>query len=272
MSAQCWCYHCSGKVVSRNTFNRHGGKSAPDPPVAPITVEVLSMPDEVPCLHSGSDAGTSSDDDSTDDEDDDDLGEEYWRNLFADGDADATRFGRAQFSKENLVLLFLDWMSTHKATDEASAAVWGLLVAMAPAECVLPRFGQVKYMLKRRKNAMVRRIDICQNDCIAYYDTKHMPVMGGGASSHWHRTKCPVCGMPRYIDDPVTGLQQSVKVMYHFPVAGFIRSLFQRADLVPHLFWDSGEHPPSHLTRSRGFKKKVVDNPKMKRYTQMHAL
>ena len=133
-------------------------------------------------------------------------------------------------------------MSTNKVTDTAAASIWGLLCACLPPECKLPSFPAIKTMLDSAKGQLVRRIDICKNDCIAYYNTRHLPEANG--SRHWHRTKCPVCGEPRYIDDPVTGLQQSVKVVYHFPLATFVRSLFRRKDLVKFLFWDCGEHPP----------------------------
>ena len=155
-------------------------------------------------------------------------------------------------------------MSTNKVTDTAAASIWGLLCACLPPECKLPSFPAIKTMLDSAKGQLVRRIDICKNDCIAYYNTRHLPEANG--SRHWHRTKCPVCGEPRYIDDPVTGLQQSVKVVYHFPLATFVRSLFRRKDLVKFLFWDCGEHPPGHLTRSRGFRKKVIENPHMNKY------
>ena len=158
-------------------------------------------------------------------------------------------------------------MSTNKVTDTAAASIWGLLCACLPPECKLPSFPAIKRMLARAKDQLVRRIDICKNDCIAYYNTRHLP--GAKGSRHWHRTKCPVCGEPRYIDDPVTGLQQSVKVVYHFPLANFVRSLFRRKDLVKFLFWDCGEHPPGHLTRSRGFRKKVIENPHMNKYDHM---
>jgi len=48
MSAQCWCFTCGGKVVSRNTFLRHGRKVKPDLPVQKRNVELLSVPEERP--------------------------------------------------------------------------------------------------------------------------------------------------------------------------------------------------------------------------------
>ena len=56
-----------------------------------------------------------------------------------------------------------------------------------------------------------------------------------------------------------------LQVAFFFPLAPFIASLFRRADLVPYLLHDSSATvvPAGHLRRSRGFKKKVLDNPQM---------
>ena len=52
---------------------------------------------------------------------------------------------------------------------------------------------------------------------------------------------------------------------FFFPLGPFIKSLYAREDLVPYLFSDSSATVigAGHVTRSRGFKKKVLDNPKM---------
>jgi hypothetical protein len=54
-------------------------------------------------------------------------------------------------------------------------------------------------------------------------------------------------------------------VCFFFPLGPFIKSLYAREDLVPYLFSDSSATVigAGHVTRSRGFKKKVLDNPKM---------
>ena len=102
---------------------------------------------------------------------------------------------------------------------------------------------------------------ICKNDCIAYYDTKYLPAPF--ASQNAHRTKCPKCGTPRHVVDPVSHKTIPVKVVYHFPLKHFIRALFRRPDLIPNLWFDAGDPPEGDIKRSRGFKQKVLDNPQM---------
>ena len=123
----------------------------------------------------------------------------------------------------------------------------------------LPTFAAVKGMLKDAEAKYVRRIDLCPNDCIAYWNSKHLPE----PYLHEHRTKCPVCNTPRFVVDPVDGALRAAKRMFHFPVAAYVRSLYARPDLVPYLYNDAGGHPEGHVSRSRGFQQKVRENPDM---------
>jgi hypothetical protein len=96
---------------------------------------------------------------------------------------------------------------------------------------------------------------------MAYYNTKHLPA--AYAHKNAHRTKCPKCNTPRCVFDPASQKMIPAKVIYHFPLKHFIRGLFRRVDLVPHLWWDSGDPQEGSVLRSRGFKQKVIDNPAM---------
>lgn len=265
MSAQCWCYDCSGKLVDRRTFVRHGRKTVPDPPVVreDEKVEVVSAPDDDDDdAMSWSDSSSGEDCDDGDEGDTDEWSTAAWDNLLKGTTGD--RFGRGQLTPAHVLLLFLDWMSANKTTDAAAGSVWGLLSACTPGGTKLPTFRAIKRMLVKNKDRIVRRIDICRNDCIAFYDTKHLPEQF--RSDHAHRTHCPICGADRFITDPVTGALQAVKVVYHFPLAPFVRGLYARPDLVPYLLHDCGDHPASHITRSRGFRRKVLDNPVINRW------
>lgn len=75
--------------------------------------------------------------------------------------------------------------------------------------------------------------------------------------------RCPKCGLGRYVVDPQDNSLRPAKVFFFFPVASYIRSLFARPDVVTHLYHDSDGRPESHTFRSRGFKKKIIDNPHM---------
>ena len=75
--------------------------------------------------------------------------------------------------------------------------------------------------------------------------------------------RCPKCGLGRYVVDPQDNSLRPAKVFFFFPVASYIRSLFARPDVVTHLYHDPDGRPESHTFRSRGFKKKIIDNPHM---------
>ena len=51
--------------------------------------------------------------------------------------------------------------------------------------------------------------------------------------------------------------------MYHLPVHHYVADLFQQPDLVPYLQNNIGEFPEGHVRKSRGWRAKVTDNPKM---------
>lgn len=121
-------------------------------------------------------------------------------------------------------------------------------------------FFQIKNLLKNGELEHMQRIDVCPNDCIAYWDSKYLPV----PYQHWHRDKCPVCDASRYVDDPADGARRPSKTIFFFPVAPFVRALYARPDLVPYLRTDAEDgRPNGAVTRSKGFKEKVLDNPLM---------
>ena len=75
--------------------------------------------------------------------------------------------------------------------------------------------------------------------------------------------RCPVCNTGRYVVDPTDNKLRPAKVIFFFPIAPFVRSLFSRPDMVPHLYTDADGMPEGHVTRSRGFEQKVRANPHM---------
>lgn len=125
-----------------------------------------------------------------------------------------------------------------------------------PPDTPLKTFWKVKEILKKHEQNAVVRISICPNDCIAYWNSTYLPV----PYSHAHRTSCPVCGEPRDVIDPRDGKSRPAKVMYFFPLAGYIRGLYARPDLVPYLRQNCADPPPpeGHIRRSRGWKEKVT--------------
>ena len=161
----------------------------------------------------------------------------------------------------HVTLILLDWMSSQKVSDAAARAVWSMVSALLPEDAEMPSFYSVKQRLRKYEDQAVRRIEICPNDCIAYYNTEHLT--GAHAQRHVHRSRCPVCATPRYVTDPKTGRTLPAKSMYHFPLAPFVRALHDRPELAKHLWHDCGDNPEGHVTRSRGFRQKVTKTPHM---------
>ena len=115
--------------------------------------------------------------------------------------------------------LVLDWISSKKVTDHAAAMMWDIVVLMMPTEVNVPTWYQIKRALRKAEAGMVERIDVCVNDCVAFWNSTNLtePYM------HAHRTKCPVCDEPRTVMDPSDGKERSRKV--HSPSLSLSRAL-----------------------------------------------
>ena len=125
MSAQCWCFSCAGRVVTRQTFRRHGRKDKPDAPIQPESLGVESMPAVGgPSACYDRDPGSDS---SLDDVDVDPLG------LSAEV-TDGDRTGVGQLSPAEVTLLLLDWMCAHKTTDSSAVDLWALIGLLLPGQ------------------------------------------------------------------------------------------------------------------------------------------
>lgn len=167
--------------------------------------------------------------------------------------------GPAELTPGEIVILLLDYVSAHKATDSGTKDLWDLVRMLVPSGVSLPTWASVKHLLEKVDLKYCKRIEICKNDCIAYWNSTWLPT----PYRHAHRTRCPICGEDRRVVDPRDGNTRAVKTLYFFPLAPFVRSLFARPDLVPHLYADGGGRERGEVTRSRGFKHKVLDNPHM---------
>lgn len=266
MSSRCFCSSCTGRIVSRKTFISHGRMATRA--VMPASGESCDRVRHRERAAPPAPAGWEPHDDvflSTDE--DSDSGSETSadeRDGVLQSGAQAGRqangIGTAKLTKQEITLLFLDWITTYKATDKCAAGAWNILKAMVPPGADVPTFESVKNLLRRGERTHVRRYDLCPNDCIVYWDSKYLPV----PYQHSHRTACPVCGEKRYVVDPADGAQRPAKMCFFFPIAPFVRSLYSRPDLVPFLAHDVEDGRPSgDITRSRGFAEKVRDNPHM---------
>ena len=202
MSAQCWCYTCAGRVVSRSVFYRHGRKDVPDPPVRMAACMERLVPDAPLFYDMPASAPSNLDTPELPDEASlDPLG-------LNDVVPDEERSGRAGLSSAELTLFVLDWMSSHKCTDNAARDVYNICKMLMPAGVTPKTFDQIKYILKKYEGEVVQTIDICPNDCVAYWNSTFLPEK----YRHAHRSKCPVCDTPRFVTDPQDGSVKSAKV------------------------------------------------------------
>jgi hypothetical protein len=97
-----------------------------------------------------------------------------------------------------LLLYYFEWMSSHIVTDVCAQAVHGLLSLLLPKDHTFPNWTHLKNMLERVHKNNVVVVDLCPNDCMAYYDGKHAKLTG---YKNFTRTKCPKCNAARYLTD-----------------------------------------------------------------------
>ena len=153
-----------------------------------------------------------------------------------------------------LLLMYFEWMGTHKVTDACAKAVYTLLSTLLPADANGGSWGVARKMLDAIYKQTVQTIDICPGDCIAYYDCKH-PTMQH--YKHAHRTHCPTCGADRHLTD-ADGTRRAAKTGYYLPCGTWLRDLFKVDGLGDELSQQpASTRPPGHASYSRGWHKKV---------------
>jgi hypothetical protein len=111
---------------------------------------------------------------------------------------------------------------------------------------------------------VVVEVDLCPNDHIAIVDATHPKLIAAG-HMHAHRIFCPHpgCGAARYKPDDGSGRKVAVKKGYYFPIDTFVSSIVRDEHTEEHRKHTTGEFPPGHVRRSRGFHAKVTGNPYM---------
>jgi hypothetical protein len=77
------------------------------------------------------------------------------------------------------------------------------------------------------------------------------------------RTYCPICGEARFVVDPITGASRSRRVVYHFTIAPFLRSIFSRPEVAKEMGPEHGSRAAGDLRFSRVWKQKLTDNAHM---------
>jgi hypothetical protein len=197
--------------VCRNTWVSHGRVHKPPAPLRGLDQIMVSLPEHEseheyesdenmpPLVYSDDDSDDS--DDSDDDfpgDDSDDSGEE--------GDG----IGRGKLTRKEVTMLVLDWIASKKVTDAAAEMMWEIVTLMMPEDAEVASWHQIKGALRKAEKGLCQRIEMCPNDCIAYWDSKHLPQ----EYKHARRTKCPLCNTTRYVTDPADGKERARKVAY----------------------------------------------------------
>ena len=271
--AQCWCYKCAGRIVCRMTYRMHGRKDKPDSPIRRPLPAPASAPDmsvEPPELSLGQ-SGDEGDDSTVYSSSDSDIDSDNECNILDgwpvgveddaqhENEANGDGVGRSKLTPQEILVIFLDWMLAHKVAVKAALGAWNMLRLLVPKGQPMPSFHWVRRMCNKMQDKQVQRIDVCRNDCIAYWNSTHLSE----PYRHEHRSKCPVCNEPRWLVDPRDGVKRPSKVLFFFPCKQYVRSLFSRASLVQYLYHDGVHGSEGHVTQSRGFQAKVINNPVM---------
>ena len=253
MSAQCWCFNCAGRVVCRKTYRAHGRKDKPDSPTSKRACICRPPPSPPPAAGFAFDEAVFDEPElldplallmtSSDEEVDDELDE---------FESVLQPLVQGVVTPRQASVLLLDWASAHKVTDKAICGAWRIarLLCSSGGRSRMRSWESIKGALRAFEQHTMKTIEICPNDCVAFWNSDHLQT----TYRHAHRTRCPVCGAKRYVTDPVDGRVKPVKVVYHFLLGPFIQGLFARPDIVKLLYLDVGDNPESHITRSRGFK------------------
>jgi hypothetical protein len=156
-----------------------------------------------------------------------------------------------------LILLYFEWMSVHKATNASARAVYSLLLLVLPKDSNAGNYALSQKMLRKILETRVQLIEICPNDHVAFIDCQH-PTLAH--YQHAHRTCCPVCGCDRrlYLEDG-SGRTRAAKTVYHLPIGPWLRDLFRDKEVAAYLDSALSNKPAGHVTKSRGWHEKVGD-------------
>ena len=134
MSANCWCLHCGGKTVTRNTFVKHGRKNKPDTPPKNDHIDLAML---APHYNSNSDKQQQLPHHDSDTD-------VYDPDTSSDTDTDTEGAGKAHLTDREVSLLLMDWMCAHKITDSAAKHIWELVRLFLPETSSVPNLGQVE--------------------------------------------------------------------------------------------------------------------------------
>jgi hypothetical protein len=118
---------------------------------------------------------------------------------------------------------------------------------MLPETNTLCDFGELEKVLKLHRAETVVKVECCRNMCVGFFDPTHPKFAHRMDLKNAHRTRCPVCNEPRYLDNTKT----PVRVFYYMPIKFWLQDLYAKGDLVPHMAndLDPTNYPDGHVRR-----------------------
>jgi hypothetical protein len=140
-----------------------------------------------------------------------------------------------------------------QVSDASAKAVYELLLLLLPKDSNAGSWALSKKLLKNIFESRVVKIQTCPNDCVAFIDCTHEKL---AHYKHKHRRCCPVCGADRWLIR-ADGKKKAAKTVYHLRIGPWLRDLFRDVEVAPYLASDYEDQPPGHVTKSRGWHKKV---------------
>ena len=140
-----------------------------------------------------------------------------------------------------------DWQTRHKASNAAASGVWDFTSNLLPEDNTMGDFGALEKMLKVHRDETVIKVECCRNMCVAFRNPTHPSLAKRMDLRNAHRTVCPVCAEPRWLQ----GTKTPVRVFYYLPIKFWLQDLFAKADLVPHMAndLDPANYPDGHVRR-----------------------
>jgi hypothetical protein len=102
---------------------------------------------------------------------------------------------------------------------------------------------------------------MCPCAKVIYYDLQNEKLKELFPYCQERRTICVFCGESKFLP----GTSTPRKYFYHMPMQFWLKDLYRRPDLVPHMHIDAcpSSTPKGSLQRSQGYREKVTDNPAM---------
>jgi hypothetical protein len=174
-----------------------------------------------------------------------------------------------------LITMHLDWTSTFRVTEVASAHMWATIQSLVHTpgrddQVAQIRFERIKKFVKDYMLDKVVKIPVCPCGETIYYDFQSAKLRKLYPYCESRRTQCTLCGETKCVPKSKTPR----KTVYFISPEYWLRDLYQRKDMARVLANDVNpeDTPVGSIHRSEGYKTKVTDNDVMNEDSRNAAL